>query len=137
MIRVAFLLMSVVGQGAGDAELSYEAAFQQADRENKPLLVMVGAPWCAACQVMKRETLATMKRDGELKDVVCTFVNRDERPELAEKLLRGQTLPQIIVYKKSAGQWKRFSVVGMQSVSRMRELLARVRGISTSDRILR
>ncbi|RMF39429.1 MAG: thioredoxin [Planctomycetota bacterium] len=137
MFRVALLVMSVVGQGSGDAELSYEAAFQKADRENKPLLIMVGAPWCASCQIMKRETLETMHRDGELKDVVFTFVNRDERPELAEKLLRGQTLPQIIVYKKSSGAWKRFSVVGMQSVGRMRELLARVRGTAGTTQLLR
>ncbi|GIW97596.1 MAG: hypothetical protein KatS3mg111_0929 [Pirellulaceae bacterium] len=131
MVRMAILLLSVMGT-QGQEELKYEAAFEKADRENKPLMIVVGASWCPACQILKRETIATMHRRGELEDVVITMVDRDQRPELAEKLMRGQTLPQVIVYKKSDGQWKRFSVVGMQSVERMRELLGRAGRLSNA-----
>ncbi|MCA9160516.1 MAG: thioredoxin family protein, partial [Planctomycetales bacterium] len=82
-------------------------------------------PWCASCQVMKRETIEPMMESGKLANVVVTFVNKDERPELAQQLMKGETLPQIVVFAKQTGGWKRFSLTGMQSQSRMAQLLDR------------
>lgn len=127
MVHVALaLLMTVTGSNA--KPLSYEEAFAKADKEKKPLLILVGARWCASCQIMKKETVEPMKENGALKQVVVTYVDKDERPELAEQLMKGETLPQVIVYSKTTGSWKRFSLTGMQSTTRMAELLGRASG---------
>lgn len=128
MVHVALaLIMSVVGANNSQDPLDYDVAITQAQKEKKPLLVLVGANWCASCQVMKRETIEPMKESGELKDVVVAVVDKDLRPELAEQLMRGATLPQIVVFSQEGDGWKRFSLTGMQSQSRIRELLNRAR----------
>jgi len=130
MVPVALALLMAVN-GIGDKPLDYEAAFAKAQKENKPLLILVGARWCASCQIMKRETIAPMKNSGALKKVVVTFVDKDDRPELAGQLMKGETLPQIVVYTKHSGSWKRYSLTGMQSKRRMTELLGKANAIPT------
>ena len=135
MVQVALaFLLSVVG--AESKPLEYEAAFAKAQQEKKPLLILVGARWCASCQIMKKETIQPMKDAGALDDVIVTFVDKDDRPELAEQLMKGETLPQIVVFTKNTGNWKRFSLTGMQSQKRMAELLGRATG-KPSSQVLR
>ncbi len=125
---VVALLLAVTGSSS---KLSYEDAFAKAQQEDKPLLILVGARWCASCQVMKRDTIEPMKESGELKDVVVTYLDKDERPELAEQLMKGQTLPQIVMFSKESGKWKKFSLTGMQSRTRMAELVGKAGSIPT------
>ncbi len=125
MVHVALaFLMALTGAGK-ESSLNYEEAFAKAEKEKKPLLILVGARWCASCQVMKRDTLEPMKESGDLKNVVVALIDKDERPELAEQLMRGETLPQVVVFSQNSGNWKRFSLTGMQSKSRIAELLQR------------
>jgi thioredoxin-like negative regulator of GroEL len=127
MVHVALAFLLTVVNSAESKYLGYEDAFAQAQKENKPLLILVGAPWCASCQIMKRDTIEPMKETGELENVVVTLVNKDERPELAEQLMKGETLPQVVVFSKHPDGWKRFSLTGMQSRTRMAELIGRAR----------
>ncbi len=124
MVHVALAFLLAVTAG-GKSTPDYESALAESQQESKPLVVLIGAPWCASCQVMKRETIEPMIASGKLKNAVVTFLNKDERPELANQLMKGETLPQIVVFSKQAGGWKRFSLTGMQSQSRMAELLDR------------
>lgn len=128
MVHVALALLMVATAGENSKPLKYEEAFAKAQKEKKPLLILVGARWCASCQIMKKETIEPMKESGALKKVVVTYVDKDERPELAEQLMKGETLPQIVVYTKESGRWKRFSLTGMQDENRMAELLGRAVG---------
>lgn len=121
-VALAFLL-AITGDSV--KPLSYEDAFAKADEEKKPLLILVGAPWCASCQVMKRDTIEPMKEAGELEDVVVTYIDKDARPELAAQLMKGETLPQIVMFSKEEGKWKRFSLTGMQSRNRLVELVGK------------
>ena len=125
MVQVALALLMAVTGASKDSSLNYEDAFAKAEKENKPLLILVGARWCASCQVMKRDTIEPMKEAGDLKDVVITVIDKDERPELAEQLMRGETLPQVVLYSKNSGNWKKLSLTGMQTRSRIHELLQR------------
>lgn len=127
MLHLAMALM-FAATNASDKPLQYEDAFAKADKEEKPLLIIVGAQWCASCQIMKKETMQPMKDSGALDKVVVTYIDKDKRPELAEKLMRGPTLPQVVVYSKNTGSWKRYSVTGMQSKKRVAELLGRATG---------
>ncbi|MFK7736549.1 MAG: thioredoxin family protein [Pirellulaceae bacterium] len=132
MVQLVLALM--LGVVANEAKpIDYEKAFAKAEREKKPLVILVGAKWCASCQIMKKETIEPMKQSGKLDKVVVTYVDKDNRPELAEKLMRGATLPQIVVYSKKSGSWKRYSLTGMQSPKRMTELLARANGLKGSQ----
>lgn len=124
MVHVALALL-VAFSGENNAPANYEDAFAMAQKENKPLVILVGARWCASCQIMKKETIEPMKESGDLEDVVVTYVDKDERPELAEQLMKGATLPQVVVFTRVAGNWKRFSLTGMQSKTRMAELLGK------------
>ena len=124
MVHVALAFLLAVTAG-GKSTPDYETALAESQQEGKPLVVLIGAPWCASCQVMKRETIEPMVASGKLENVVVTFLNKDERPELAQQLMKGETLPQIVVFTKQTGGWKRFSLTGMQSQTRMAELLDR------------
>ena len=125
MVHVALALLLAVTGEAG-TNLDYETAFAKAEKEEKPLLILVGARWCASCQIMKRDTIEPMQKEGELSNVVVTYVDKDQRPELAEQLMKGETLPQVVMFSKDSGKWKRFSLTGMQSRKRMVELVGKV-----------
>lgn len=127
MVQVVLaLLLSVTGT-AVNKPLTYEEAIQQSQKENKPILILIGAKWCASCELMKRDTIEPMKSAGELKDVIVTYVDKDERPELAQQLMKGETLPQVVMFCKDSDQWRRLSLTGMQNKNRMQELLARAK----------
>ena len=60
-----------------------EGAFAQAQAENKPILLDIGAVWCHWCHVMDRESY----EDAELAQIINTHfvaikVDRDERPDV-------------------------------------------------------
>jgi thioredoxin-like negative regulator of GroEL len=124
MVHVALAFLMAVTAGDNKAP-DYETALAVSQKESKPLVVLIGAPWCASCQVMKRDTIEPMMESGKLENVVVTFVDKDQRPELAQQLMKGETLPQVVVFAKQPGGWKRFSLTGMQSQIRMTELLGR------------
>jgi thiol:disulfide interchange protein len=127
MVQVLLALLLTVTGANSSKPLTYEEAMQKAQKENKPILILVGAKWCTSCEVMKRDTIEPMKAAGELKDVVVTYIDKDERPELAQQLMKGETLPQTVMFCKDADQWRRLSLTGMQDKGRMKELLARAK----------
>jgi uncharacterized protein YyaL (SSP411 family) len=60
-----------------------ESAFAQAQRENKPILLDIGAVWCHWCHVMDRESY----EDADIAAIinehfVAIKVDRDERPDV-------------------------------------------------------
>ena len=124
MVHVALAFLMAVTAGEKKS-LDDESALAVSQKERKPLVVLIGAPWCASCHVMKRDTIEPMMKSGKLENVVVTFVDKDVQPELAQQLMKGETLPQIVVFAKQPGGWKRFSLTGMQSQNRMAELLGK------------
>jgi len=125
MLQIASVLLFAVLASASAERPSYEVAYQQASAENKPLLVIVGADWCAACKLLKSQTIEPMESNGKLEDVVVTVVDKDARPELAQQLMQGTTLPQLVVFAKAESGWKKFSLQGIQSEGRVKELIER------------
>jgi thioredoxin-like negative regulator of GroEL len=123
MIHVTLALCLVVT--VTDKNLNYEQGFEKAEREKKPLMIFIGARWCASCQVMKRDTIGPMQESGDLKELVFVYIDKDERPELAEQLMKGETLPQVVIFNKEK-DWKRFSLTGTQDKLRIGELLKKV-----------
>ena len=82
---------------------------------------------------MKHSTIATLQRNGKLHDVAFTMVNTDSEPELARKLMRGGSIPQLIVFSNTAQGWKRLQLTGAQSTSSVESLIEQARQMQTSE----
>ncbi len=111
----AVLIMNVL-LGTQDAE-QYNVAYAQAQENGKPLVVLVGAEWCPGCVKMKNQVIPVMKSNGSLEKVQFAQVNTDNDPDLAEQLMRGQSIPQLIMYTKTDTGWKRSQMTGPKTVS--------------------
>jgi uncharacterized protein YyaL (SSP411 family) len=60
-----------------------EEAFEKAQRENKPVLLDIGAVWCHWCHVMDRESYDNPEIAAIINDrFVAVKVDRDERPDV-------------------------------------------------------
>jgi thioredoxin-like negative regulator of GroEL len=118
------LVIQVVG--AGNDNTSYEQAYKAAESNGRPILVLVGADWCPGCQRMKGGTLARMSGSGRLSRVNYAIVNSDREPELARQLMRGNSIPQLIVYSKTGkDSWKRDQITGATSEDAVAALVDR------------
>ena len=129
ILSLIFLGTSPSSTDQKPEDQDYATAYKQSLDEQKPLMVIVGAPWCPACNVLKETTLKEMKKNGDLEAVSLTLVNRDEQPELAKQLTNGVTvIPQIIVYTPEQNGWKRRKLLGFQSSQPVRSLIRRALG---------
>lgn len=60
-----------------------EAAFATAQRENKPILLDIGAVWCHWCHVMDRESYESAEVAEIInREFIAVKVDRDERPDV-------------------------------------------------------
>src|SRR5882724_2670402 len=60
-----------------------EAAFADAQRENKPILLDIGAVWCHWCHVMDRESYENAATAALINErFIAIKVDRDERPDV-------------------------------------------------------
>lgn len=105
----------------------YASAYKEAMAAHKPLMVVVGAEWCPACNVLKSTTIQPMLNTGDLDDVSVALIDRDAEPELAQRLTQGEKmLPQIIVFTQSdSGKWERRKLTGYQPRQPVRNLVRR------------
>ena len=116
---VVCIVFQVVGVG-DDRPPTYEEAYEQAQRTGQPLVVLVGANWCPACQSLKDDVLAPMQRSGKLAKVSFAVVNYDREKELASKLMRGSSIPQLIVfYRNGTTSWSRQQITGATDEKRV------------------
>ncbi|MCC9641962.1 thioredoxin family protein [Rhodopirellula sp. JC740] len=133
------LTLAMATNGSISTEVSHDASTQTPDQnytlaykksveEDKPLMVVVGAPWCPACETLKKTTIANMQNSGELDDVSVALVDRDAEPELAKSLMQDEKMiPQIIMFSKTEdGRWSRRKLMGYQPVQPVRSLIKRV-----------
>jgi len=95
---------------------SFDQASQQSLTTGRPLVVLVGARWCPACQRMKNSILPQVARGGGLNQVVFTYVDFDRQRQLASRLTREGPIPQLIRLDRapSAG-WSSKRLVGARS----------------------
>ncbi len=124
-VFMTLVMAGVTGPGEVQGAKTYAAAYRTAEKENRPLVVVVGAPWCPACENLKQTTLASMEASGELQDVSLAVVDQDKDPELARELKQGEMIPQIIVFARTDSGWKRSQLTGYQSVTPVRTMLRR------------
>ncbi len=120
----ACLQVSMIAAAANGG--SYKEAYHEAKATGTPLVILVGADWCPGCQTMKHSVIPALQEAGDLAQVSFATVNTDQDRELADKLMQGGSIPQLIVYKQTEAGWQREQVTGAHSVTETRGLLRRV-----------
>ena len=104
---------------------SYEQAYKHAQTNGQPILVLVGADWCPGCRTMKGAVLPRMQQGGKLKGVNFALVDTDANEQLAAHLMRGNSIPQLIVFAKTTKGWHREQITGATDEESVTQLLQR------------
>jgi uncharacterized protein YyaL (SSP411 family) len=74
-----------------------DAALDESVRENKPLLVMVTAPWCSYCHKMLRQTFPDPRVAARINEQFVPIVlDADEYAELIQQL-KIEAMPTILI----------------------------------------
>jgi thioredoxin-like negative regulator of GroEL len=94
---------------------SYAEAHRTTTETGRPLVVLVGADWCPACQVMKNSTMPTVAQGGVLNKVSFAVVNTDQESTIAQQIMTPGVIPQLVMYRKTIDGWKRDALVGAHS----------------------
>ncbi len=108
----------------------YQEAYNRAEKAGKPLLVLVGTDRSPDCRVMQQQTMPELHRAGALENLVFVAVDSEDSPALTRQLLRGDSLPQLVLYTPVGKLWRRTHLSGEQSQSEILAYLQReiVRG---------
>jgi thioredoxin-like negative regulator of GroEL len=96
---------------------SYADAHKAATELGRPMVIMVGAEWCAACQQLKQNGIPQARERGILRKVAFGVVDYDHERELGAQLLRGGPLPQLLFYRRTADGWRLRRLIGNQDVN--------------------
>jgi thioredoxin-like negative regulator of GroEL len=112
---------------------SYETAMKTAQENGQPLVVLVGADWCPGCVTMKNSTMPAMARAGQLKAAQYVTINYDQNPTLARQLMRGNTIPQLIVFSKTEKGWHREQVTGATNSASVAGLIKRAAAVAIAE----
>ena len=118
----AFLNVSLL---ASTSSTAYDDAYRLATAdEGRPLVVLVAADWCPACQHMKQAIMPELQQRGSLAKVAFAVVNSDREGQLASQLMAGNTIPQLVMFVKTDKGWSRRQLTGSQSVGDVEGFLA-------------
>ncbi|MBX7168779.1 MAG: thioredoxin family protein [Pirellulales bacterium] len=102
---------------------TYESAYTDHVQNGRPLVILVGAEWCPACQTMKRSIMPEFRRRGGLSRVAFAQVDTDRQGELASRLTHGGPIPQLIVFHRSRRGILRQKLVGAQSIETLHRVV--------------
>ena len=112
--------LAILAAGGGE---TYAEAHKVAMQTNRPMVVMVGADWCPACERMKEEVLPQVRERGLLRKVAFAIVNLDREKELGDQLVRGGPIPQMLLFRRTSDGWRVRRLIGSQSVEAVESLL--------------
>jgi hypothetical protein len=75
---------------------------------------------------MKQRVMPSLARRGSLRPVTFTHVDTDADAATARQLMRGGSIPQLIVFSRmNDGRWHREQITGAASESEVESLIAR------------
>jgi len=136
-ILVALLQVSALVANQPD----YDQAYRESLTRGRPLVVLIGAGWCSACQEMNKSVLPQVAKSGGLNKVVFTYVDFDQQRQLASRLSRGEPIPQLIRFDQTAAGWSSKRLIGAKSPREVHDFInaglrdeGRASKVSTTDR---
>jgi len=110
---------------------TYTEAYHASTKTGRPMVVMVSAEWCPACQTMKKEVIPQVEQRGLLGKVSFAVVNLDRQQELGKTLTRGGPIPQLLMFRRTREGWRRSRLTGRQSVRKVEAFIDR--GLERDD----
>ncbi len=113
-------------------EKTYAEAHEQVLKSGQPMVVMVTADWCPACQTMKSTVIPQVRQRGLLRRVIFAIVNVDRDQELGRQLIANGPIPQLLMYRRTPDGWRLRRLVGGQSTTTVEEFINE--GIELNDR---
>ena len=117
------------------APQGYEEAYAKSMESGKPFLVLVGADWCGACQVMKKRVMPELHREGVLSKMYCAEVDLDRDSRLAKQVSRVRTIPCLILYTKEGKKWQRWELTGMHNEKTVQAFLDKHAANAVASRV--
>jgi hypothetical protein len=117
MTGLMFASVLHVSMMAAGAERTYVEAYREMMVSGKPMVILVSTQWCAPCQQMKKHVLPEARKRGVLDQVSFAVVNPDHERDLAHELMDGGLVPQLVMYRHTPQGWRRWRLVGGQSVT--------------------
>lgn len=114
-------LVQVLTLGADQPD--FDRACQQSLATRRPLVVLVGASWCAACQTMQKSIVPQVKKTGGLKNVIFIYVDFDQQRQLASRLIGGRSIPQLIRFDQTPSGWKNKRLIGARSLREVHDFI--------------
>jgi thioredoxin-like negative regulator of GroEL len=103
---------------------TYAEAHKVTTETGRPLLVLVGADWCPACQELKNQVIPQLRKGGVLRKVAFAIVNLDREQELGSKLTGGGPIPQLLLFRRTSDGWRTRQLIGGQDVETVKNFLA-------------
>lgn len=108
---------------ATSGEETYADAHRATNETGRPMVVMVTADWCAACQQMKNDVIPQCRQRGLLRRVAFAIVNLDRERDLGTQLTAGGPIPQLLVYRRTGEGWRMNRLIGGQSVEAIEDVI--------------
>lgn len=102
---------------------TYAEAHKAMMETGRPMVLLIGAEWCPACQKMKHEITPQVQRDGGFENATFAVIDTDEQPDLAQKLMKGNSIPQLVVYRKTEKGWRINRIVGAKSPGEVERII--------------
>jgi len=109
----AIVHLSLVVTGAD----SYAEAYRVTSETGRPLVIVIGAEWCPACQVLEKTVMPVVRDHGGLDKVAYAAIDLDHERELGTQLTAGGPIPQLLMYRKTASGWKVRRIIGAYPVA--------------------
>ena len=100
------------------------AAYNRSMQTGRPLVLLFGAEWCPACKVMQNQILPKVRQRGGMRDVEYAYVDIDQKPALAKRLLRGGSIPQLVRFDRQGDKWTPRYMIGAHQPEQVIQFLA-------------
>ena len=102
---------------------TFEAAQRASAVNQQPLVVTIGATWCPACVELEKRVLPKLAEQGHLANVVRYHVDVDRERALAAKLLKGNSIPQMVRIEKTPQGWQASRLIGLPSTKKVKDFV--------------
>jgi len=137
------IILAVLVQSSilGADQQDFDKAYRHSMSTGKPMVVLIGARWCGACQKMKHSVLPRVVKVVGTNKVVFTYVDFDKQRHLAARLSRARSIPQLIRFDRTPSGWKSKYLVGAKSPREVYDFInagltekSKPSGVSVADR---